>query len=147
MKRSLIILLLLLMNSSFAYDCSEVIGKKFYTPGDSDFQYEYSFLKEGVLELKIFMTSHDVSEKKMETEVHKGSYKINKGKLQVVLKVRSTLNKITYSCEDRDQYMGVGDFSKSIKPELSSPGGNSFSYLSFWPEGSSVIRKMFNAKN
>lgn len=129
---------------SLAFDCKEIVNKKFFTPGDSDFQYQYKFKKNGEAVLEVLMTSHDVKDAKMELEKYIGSYKIEKDKVTLNIEVRKTKHEITFSCLDGEQYMGVGPKSKTLKPISSIPKHHTFSFLSLWPEGSPVIRKTFS---
>lgn len=146
MKWILLVNLFLFSQFTMAFDCQEIVNKKYYTPGDSDFQFQYSFKEKGKVELEVFMTSHDVKDSKMEIEKYVGSYKVEKNKMYLDIKVDENKHKITFSCLDSEQYMGVGPKSKTLKPIKSKPANHTFSFLSLWPEGSPVIRKILKEK-
>lgn len=142
MRVVFVLLTFIFLQSVMAFDCKEVVGSKYYTPGDSDFQYQYEFKEGGKVELEVLMTSHDVKDSKMEIEKYQGSYKIEKSKMYLDIKVKETKHKITFACLDSEQYMGVGPKSKTLKPVQSKPANHTFSFLSLWPEGSPVIRRL-----
>lgn len=137
------IYLLVLCSSTFGFECDFVNGRTFYTPGDSDFQYKYVFSKDGTLKISIFTISHETKNEKLEKSIYKGKFKVEKDQLKAEFKLDKTKYEITYSCVDKEQYMAAGPFSKSLKPVQSNPSNHSFSFLSFWPKGSPVIRKIF----
>lgn len=135
--------------NAFAFDCSEVIGKKYMSPGDSDFQYHYVFKKDGVASLDVYMVNHDREEhskKKLEKDHFEGTYKIDKNILTVFIEVDKVKHTINFSCMDKVKYMNVGKFSKSLQVGKTIPEFHAFSMIHLWPAKSPVIRKDLSKK-
>ena len=138
-----LILLLLIHTSVFAFDCKEIEGKEYLSPGDSDFQYHYRFI-DGKAYLLAFTMSHDSGHGKVKTDKFRGTYKLdekNKDQFKLKIKVDGQSHSITFKCVDRAQYMAARDFSKKLEVIKTIPEAHAFSLIDLWPKESPVIRR------
>ena len=139
------IILLLLPLSLQAFSCGEIVGESFFSPGDSDFQYDYSFEKKGLVKLKVFMTSHDTDAKEeLKIDQFQGKYKITKKAVVVKILVDGVAHEIHFSCLDNQQYMGVGPRDRTLKVSKTIPVNHSFSMIDLWPKKSKIIRRFLS---
>jgi hypothetical protein len=155
MKSKISILCIFLISlSSNAFNCSELIDQTYMTPGDSDFQYQYKFQKNGKVNLKIYMTSHDTDEfiksgvAKMEVKKLNGTWlKYPKSnKIQIKVKNKKVLHTIDFLCKDELMYMGRKRSGRALQVVKTIPQNHSFSIPSLWISNSKMIRVDFSKK-
>ncbi|MCF8057773.1 MAG: hypothetical protein K9K67_00645 [Bacteriovoracaceae bacterium] len=140
---------ILCAQGAFGFDCKEVVGRKYMSPGDSDFQYHYVFKKDGVAALDVYMVNHDRddhSKKSLDVDHFEGTYKVVKDTLIVKIEVDKVKHTINFSCKDKVKYMNVGKFSKSLQVGKTIPESHAFSMIHLWPANSSVIRADLSKK-
>jgi|GEM_PF-7040223 len=140
---------LLLSFGVSAFDCRDVIGKSYLSPGDSDFQYRYEFKEDGLLALTASTVDHDSdTPKKVNNDKFKGRYKfVKSNELLVNIEVDKEVHRIIFTCADDLQYMAVGPRSNSLKFKEAIPKNHSFSMIDLWPKGSGVIRRIISEKH
>lgn len=141
MKKLIALTFLGLLSNAYAFECKEVVGKTFYSAGDSEFQYRYQFLKDGKAKLTTFIEEHDKGTIK---EDFSGVYGTEKNNLTLNIKVDGVQHKIIFDCVDKVQYMAAGAFSSGLKVKKTIPENHGFSMIDLWPKGSSVIRQYFD---
>lgn len=138
-----LILSLFIQASVFAFDCKEIEGKEYLSPGDSDFQYHYRFEDKKAF-LYAYTMSHDVGDHKVKKEKFVGSYSFdekNKDQFKLNIKVDGVAHEIIFKCIDKAQYMAVGKFSKKLEVHKTNPEYHAFSMIDLWPKESPVIRR------
>lgn len=135
--------------SAFAFDCKEIEGKEFLSPGDSDFQYHYRFEGKKAF-LYAYTMSHDFGDHKVKKDKFIGSYSFdekNKDQFNLKIKVDGEKHDITFKCVDKAQYMGTGPFSKKLEVTKTIPAHHAFSIIDLWPKESPVIRRYLPSKH
>lgn len=130
---------------AYAFSCGDVVGKTYLSPGDSDFQYHYSFKANGKVELAVYMVSHDDGMKEeLKVDHFTGKYKTTEASLVLNIVVDKVAHEIEFSCLDHQQYMAVGPKDQTLKVKRTKPANHGFSMIDLWPVKSKVIRKNFS---
>ncbi len=136
-----LLLSLLLTSKVFAYECSLVEGKEYFSVGDSDFQYHYTFKKGGKASLVIVLEELDMQDnEKITTESYEGTYSVKADQLVLDIKVREEKHKVTFQCQNKVNYMNRGIYDKGLIPIKTEPEHHTFSGVPLFRKGSKVIR-------
>ena len=140
-RLSTFILTFIISTQVSAYDCSLVEGSEYLSVGDSDFQYHYSFKKDGKASLVIYFEELDMNDnEKVTSESYEGTYSFKEDKLTLNISVRKEKHNIVFECQNKVNYMNRGVFDKGLIPIKTKPEHHSFSGVPLFRKGSKVIR-------
>jgi hypothetical protein len=127
----------------FAFDCNTISGD-YYSVGDSDFQYHYTFHQDGKVNLDILLEYLDLNDnEKKEKETYTGNYKVEKNQFVINIEVREVNHIITFECKDQYQYMNSGLLDQALIPVKTKPEDHSFSSIPLFKKESKIIRRYF----